>query len=254
MKVAVATMFIAGLCGPGCFSFPEDGGSDSGDAGSDTTFDPAVCRGQIEAASDIDNRLADDYASPCSVDSDCAIDPGVVGCPDGGAWLDTSEIAYSIHRKGEYQAARAAAYQDFCIAGCGGFHLDNFYHYAYCRDGICRGTYREPDEYCPGALRRIADSAEGLEELGVETQCTDVSECRLVVTEIDCEASANRFVGCPIAVQEGQEQSLLTVLHDVMLSSYCSDSGFTCDEVAECPLVELACLAGVCTAVEVVLP
>lgn len=216
-------------------------GSDAGhvDAGS---F--ALCQALIDRAGEIDEELAERFAAPCSSDADCALDYGHIPCP-GGRSLDTGEIAYSRLRADEYEAAKGV-YDALCREDCGGFHLDNFYVYAVCDEGSCRGSYRHPDDFCPGAIRDMEFVSRG--EPSLTRGCSSKSDCLLVATRVECAETESWFVGCPVAVLGDKADSLEQLFIDVT-AAYCADQGFVCEVEAECEDVEADCVSERCTTV-----
>lgn len=231
---------VGGLLSVAC-SGATGGPSAEPDAGVELTCDDV-----LDEASRLDTELAAEFASPCAVDEDCALDPGYVDCPDATSTLDTSEIAYARSRSTEYEAARER-YLPLCAHGCA-FHLDEFYREARCDDGVCRGSALDSERFCASALRRIAELST-MSEGDAWRVCEVAEDCVLVSTAVDCELRST-FEGCPAPLRADATSAFHAALLDVT-ARYCEEPSTDCHEVALCEPAVPDCVAGRCAAVPV---
>jgi len=238
----VAAGFLL-LLGASCSSAGAD--PETNDSGVPPLDENACCDAAVELATGLDSSISAEFAGPCIVDEDCAIDSGHYTCPGSGIVLDTSEIAYSLARETEFQAARTEAHSEICATTCCPLHLDNFYHYAYCRDGACRGSERSPDEYCPSVLCRLEDI---LLDDALTVGCFDDNDCEMLEPLVDCAETQSNFQPCPTSVLVGKADEAIAALMEYSMA--CDDSGFSCNVARNCQAdLSPECLAGRCVTV-----
>lgn len=124
LVVAVLCSFVVVAC--------EGGGEGEGEGDGDVD----ICVDANERVGVIVTDLRAEFPGRCEFASDCGFDVGSFDCGDGTS-LVVGEFAYALDEKDARDAAAAAAYAEFCDAGCdvvvegGGTAAD-------CQGGVCQ--------------------------------------------------------------------------------------------------------------------
>lgn len=217
----------------------------------DEPVDDRTCDEATVDVSELSQRMTAQFASPCDVDADCDVVVLGAECPVGSGFFLPDE-AIAIDRLDEARAFVASNADEVCLAGtnpevatCFFPRFDNFYVYAYCDGGTCRGNFRGPDDYCPSLAETVTLSARNYEEI-LPHPCDADADCVLFTPTFDCPEHELHAEGCPVVLSVDEN-----IDADVAASmeSRCREENFACDVVDTCGAVAATCIGGRCAAV-----
>jgi hypothetical protein len=200
----------------------------------------AESEGEIK---EIDQAVIAEFASPCDVDADCLVYFISADCPNGETFHLPDE-AIAIDRSQEASDFVASRADQVCLPDqCFFPRYDNFYRYAYCDDGTCRGAADRPDEVCPTLARQVTETANELAQ-DLTHACNDDDDCVAFTPEFVCEEFELRARGCAVVLAVDED---IDVALQQSLGVYCQERHFSCDATdTACGEVAPACIDGVC--------
>jgi hypothetical protein len=190
---------------------------------------------------EISQDMIAEFASPCDVDADCEIVGISADCPNGEPFHMPDE-AIAFARFQEARAFVASRAGDVCLSEqCSFPRFDNFYGYAYCDDGVCRGTIEDPEFVC-GSIAERLDNVVLQATNALPNECTEDADCVLSVPEWRCDEFGHVVTACAVIAAD---QTL--VIQEAALADACIDHPFECVIEAPCGDVVIpACIEGVC--------
>lgn len=202
-----------------------------------------TCAESEQRVLEISQDMIAEFASPCAVDADCEIVSVSADCPNGEPFRMPDE-AIAFDRFQEASAFVASRADEVCLQEqCFFPRYDNFYAYAYCDEGACRGTPNSPERFCPALASLLTSAASELAQELPHTCETD-DDCVAFTPEFVCEEFELRAQGCAVIL--AVDEDINTTLQEG-LAPLCQERNVPCDALdTACGEVAPACIDGVC--------
>ncbi len=233
---------MAGLCATVAFAL-------ACPSAAPTPETPPDCDEVVTVANDQLVSRVERFAGTCVDNDDCAVAHHQGRCDDGSLF-SAGSMAYSAVFEAEVEAAFAQDEADLCaeFRTCNvSFNLDTFVVYGYCDAGVCRGSTRHPDDFCPRRAGAFSEFVEvRLGQIDAQSRCASVDDCVMGDVEMVCDGG-DHLVGCPLPMHRDTVTQVLPGLFRDFDQQGCTPQVFSCDVVDDtCAGGALQCEGGVC--------